>query len=93
MVAPRKQPELLNLVEELLAEQSKLQTPVVRASIAHDQAQSFKSGAANYQSLIPLTAPGPGEQYAFEVDLDSCSGCKACVVACHALNGLEENES
>ena len=93
MVAPRKQPELLSLVEELLAEQGKLQTPVVRASIAHDQAQNLSTGAANFQSLIPLTAPGPGEQYAFEVDLDSCSGCKACVVACHALNGLEESES
>src|SRR5205085_3191577 len=41
----------------------------------------------------PLAAPGPGEQYAFEVDLDACTGCKSCVVACHALNGLDEDES
>lgn len=33
-----------------------------------------------------------GEQYRFEVDLDACSGCKACVSACHSLNGLEESE-
>ena len=46
-----------------------------------------------YRDLIPLTAPGPGEQYAFEVDLDSCTGCKACVTACHSLNGLDEDES
>ena len=37
--------------------------------------------------------PGPGQQYAFEVDLDACTGCKACVTACHSLNGLDEGES
>jgi Fe-S-cluster-containing dehydrogenase component/DMSO reductase anchor subunit len=42
---------------------------------------------------LPATPPAPGQQYAFEVDLDRCSGCKACVVACHALNGLDENET
>jgi ferredoxin len=45
-----------------------------------------------YRELLPLNAPRPGEQYAFEVDLDRCSGCKACVTACHALNGLDESE-
>ncbi|HVY68337.1 MAG TPA: DmsC/YnfH family molybdoenzyme membrane anchor subunit, partial [Verrucomicrobiae bacterium] len=29
----------------------------------------------------------------FEVDLDACSGCKACVTACHSLNGLDEGET
>jgi ferredoxin len=48
---------------------------------------------ARYQSLLPATPPAPGQQYAFEVDLDRCSGCKACVVACHTLNGLDENET
>ncbi|HEX2038899.1 MAG TPA: 4Fe-4S dicluster domain-containing protein [Acidimicrobiales bacterium] len=43
--------------------------------------------------LIPLTAPLPGEQYAFEIDLDACTGCKACVTACHSLNGLDDDES
>jgi Fe-S-cluster-containing dehydrogenase component/DMSO reductase anchor subunit len=43
--------------------------------------------------LIPLSAPKPGEQYAFEVALDSCTGCKACVSACHSLNGLDDTES
>jgi formate dehydrogenase iron-sulfur subunit len=93
MVSPRKQPELLNLVEELLAEQNRLQTPAARASVAHDQFSNLKSQTSNYQSLIPLTAPGPGEQYAFEVDLDACTGCKACVVACHSLNGLDDDEA
>ncbi|MEZ6126844.1 MAG: 4Fe-4S dicluster domain-containing protein [Planctomycetaceae bacterium] len=27
------------------------------------------------------------------MDLDRCSGCKACVVACHSLNGLDEKET
>jgi Fe-S-cluster-containing dehydrogenase component/DMSO reductase anchor subunit len=48
---------------------------------------------ARYHSLLPATPPAPGQQYAFEVDLDRCSGCKACVVACHTLNGLDENET
>ena len=46
-----------------------------------------------YRDLLPLSAPGPGQQYAFEVDLDACSGCKACVAACHSLNGLDEDET
>ncbi len=45
-----------------------------------------------YSALLPTRLPSQGEQYAFEVDLDRCSGCKACVAACHALNGLDESE-
>lgn len=46
-----------------------------------------------YQALIPLSRPGPGQQYAFQVDLDACTGCKACVVACNKLNGLDTGEA
>jgi len=46
-----------------------------------------------YRNLIPLEKPGPGEQYAFQVDLDACTGCKACVTACHVMNGLDEGET
>jgi Fe-S-cluster-containing dehydrogenase component/DMSO reductase anchor subunit len=45
-----------------------------------------------YSALLPAMPPREGEQYAFEVDLDSCSGCKACVTACHSLNGLDPGE-
>jgi Fe-S-cluster-containing dehydrogenase component/DMSO reductase anchor subunit len=45
-----------------------------------------------YRSLLPLDKPRAGQQYAFEVDLDSCSGCKACVTGCHSMNGLDEGE-
>jgi Fe-S-cluster-containing dehydrogenase component/DMSO reductase anchor subunit len=49
--------------------------------------------AQRYSALLPARPPGPGQQYAFEVDLDRCSGCKACVAACHELNGLDEDET
>jgi len=89
VVAPRTQPTLA-LIDELLAEQQRLQTPVARYSRVHDSAPAQ---ATSYRDLIPLSAPGVGEQYAFEVDLDSCSGCKACVAGCHALNGLDDEET
>jgi formate dehydrogenase iron-sulfur subunit len=80
----------LGLLEQLLHDQQEM-TVVANFARKHD-AQALPSQARYYQDLIPLTAPKPGEQLAFEVDLDACSGCKACVVACHNLNGLEENE-
>ena len=49
--------------------------------------------AKHYRKLVPTSKPIQGEQYAFEVNLDRCTGCKACVVACHSLNGLDEDES
>ncbi|MBL9201618.1 MAG: dimethyl sulfoxide reductase anchor subunit [Opitutaceae bacterium] len=80
-------PKNFPLLAELLAEQQRLDTPVARFSTAHDH------GTALAPQLIPLTRPGPGEQYGFEVDLDSCTGCKACVSACHSLNGLDDDET
>lgn len=46
-----------------------------------------------YSGLIPQGEPGARQQYAFDVDLDRCSGCKACVTACHSLNGLDAGET
>jgi len=48
---------------------------------------------ARYREPVPLATPGPGEQYAFEVNLDDCTGCKSCVSACHTMNGLDEGET
>ena len=83
--------ELTTLVDELLNEQRSL-TAVERFSQHHD-----RSGHATkekiYSALLPARSPVAGEQYAFQVDLDSCSGCKACVAGCHSLNGLDENET
>lgn len=80
------QPTLLEL---LLQEQGGLSAVDSFA----DWHESNSIHAATYQALMPALALKTGQQYAFEVDLDACSGCKACVVACHTLNGLEENET
>lgn len=91
MVAPHKDPAR-TLIDELLADQQRLQTPVARFSDAHDRGAS-PALEPLYRDLIPLSKPGPGEQYAFEVDLDACTGCKACVAGCHSLNGLDNEET
>jgi formate dehydrogenase iron-sulfur subunit len=80
------------LLAELLAEQQRLDTPVAQFSGAHD-AGTIPLALARHSTLIPLSAPKPGEQYAFEVELDSCTGCKSCVAACHSLNGLDDDEA
>lgn len=79
----------LSIIDQFLLDQASL-TAVSEFARAHD---SGIGPGDRYHKLIPLNAPRPGEQYAFEVDLDLCSGCKACVTACHALNGLDDNES
>lgn len=84
-------PSLSTLVAGLLREQQEL-TAVEVFSHAHEHPDAPLQGRF-YRSLLPAAPPGPGEQYSFEVDLDSCSGCKSCVTACHSLNGLAENET
>ena len=81
----------LTLVDALLAEQRTL-TPVERFSQEHSCRAPTSPGLI-YRDLLPSRSPQAGEQYAFQVDLDACSGCKACVSACHSLNGLDEHET
>ena len=78
------------LIADLLRDQRDL-TAVQRFSRQHESAA--KPQARLYRDLIPLSAPKPGQQYAFEVDLDACTGCKSCVTACHNLNGLDDGET
>jgi formate dehydrogenase iron-sulfur subunit len=78
----------LPLLDEYIREQHEL-TAVERFSRAHATLPDHE----RYTALLPATPPGPGQQYAFEVDLDACSGCKSCVTACHNLNGLDEGET
>lgn len=80
----------LPLIDAYLREQRDL-TAVERFSRHHDTTPHSDERA--YQELIPLTLPQEGEQFSFHVDLDRCTGCKACVTACHSLNGLDENET
>ncbi|HEY5921571.1 MAG TPA: DmsC/YnfH family molybdoenzyme membrane anchor subunit [Kofleriaceae bacterium] len=78
----------LPLLDDYLREQHEL-TAVERFARSH----AAEPDAKRYQALMPATPPREGQQYAFEVDLDACSGCKACVTACHNLNGLDEGET
>jgi Fe-S-cluster-containing dehydrogenase component/DMSO reductase anchor subunit len=77
-------------IDELLQDQREL-TAVEQFAQWHETIVPASPG--RYRRLLPAGPPGPGEQYAFEVDLDRCSGCKACVTACHSLNGLDDDES
>ena len=88
MIASLESPR--TLIDELLESQGTLATPAARFAEIHDRTPDL---ADHYRTLIPLTKPGPGEQYAFEVSLDRCTGCKACVSACHSLNGLDDHEA
>jgi formate dehydrogenase iron-sulfur subunit len=72
------------LLDELLLDQRTLRTPVIEIA---------EQPGGRFSHLIPLSKPSAGEQYAFEVNLDACTGCKACVVACHSMNGLDADES
>lgn len=83
--------ETRTLIDELLAEQQRL-TAVERFALRHER-HNLPAQARLYRELLPTRAPRQGEQYAFAVDLDACSGCKACVTACHNLNGLDEEET
>jgi formate dehydrogenase iron-sulfur subunit len=89
------------LVDELLREQQRI-TPITRFAAWHDGADEHAPAhvvtppadrTRHYRDLIPVGLPSAGEQFAFEVDLDACSGCKACVTACHNLNDLEPGET
>ena len=79
------------LVDSLLMEQGDL-SAVERFAQFHEHAVEPLQGRY-YSALLPANPPGPGQQLAFEVDLDRCSGCKACVAACHSLNGLDDGEA
>ena len=87
--APMARP--LPLLDAYLAAQQD-QSAVERFAQLHERGAAPLQ-APYYRSLMPLSPPAGGQQYRFEVDLDRCSGCKACVTACHSLNGLETGET
>ena len=68
--------EPFTLVDELLAEQRTL-TAVEKFTQLH-QRQQAPLLETHYRNVIPLNSPRPGEQYAFEVDLDKCSDEGMC---------------
>jgi formate dehydrogenase iron-sulfur subunit len=79
-----------NLLQMLLGEQQAL--PFVERFAQTQESLEFERSGL-YRELIPDRQPNPGEQLAFQVNLDACTGCKACVSACHSLNGLDEFET
>jgi Fe-S-cluster-containing dehydrogenase component/DMSO reductase anchor subunit len=93
---PSPPPPVDSLLQILLRGQQQLSAVEVFAR-EHDRLATHEESppaqARHYRALLPATEPGPGQQYAFDVDLDRCSGCKACVAACHTLNGLDEHET
>lgn len=78
------------LVDELLAEQRRL-SAAEHFSRWHGDHPA--GPGERYRALLPAAPLQDGQQYAFEVNLDACTGCKACVAACHSQNGLTENET
>ncbi len=90
--AEPEQPRVrLPLVSQFLEKQQDL-TAVERFARRHEEGY-LPDGQTLYKDLIPFAKPGKGQQYAFQVDLDACTGCKACVTACHRLNGLDDDEA
>ena len=79
------------IVNEVCEAQRRENTAVEAFAIAGlEQAPAHADGT--YRTLMPATPPVPGTQYAFEVDLDACSGCGSCVAACHQKNDLHPGE-
>lgn len=81
----------LPVIQDFLEKQQDL-SAVERFARLHEAGQ-VDDTAGLYEAQIPLTKPGSGQQYAFQVDLDACTGCKACVVGCNKLNGLDPDEA
>jgi Fe-S-cluster-containing dehydrogenase component/DMSO reductase anchor subunit len=86
-------PALPSLIDQLLAEQQAL-SAVEIFSRRQDEG-TMGPDLKRYEERISFDASElrPGQQLAFQVDLDACTGCKACVTACHSMNGLAEEET
>ena len=94
LLLPHTEPAEPKLRLPLLAQYQSLQQDLTAVErFARRHAAKELPDQRVYSELIPLERPKPGQQYAFQVDLDACTGCKACVSACHHLNGLDETEA
>lgn len=80
----------LNVIQEHLKAQQDL-SAIAQFARLHDEGTVGEGSL--YESQIPLSKPKAGQQYGFQVDLDACTGCKACVVGCNKLNGLDHDEA
>jgi formate dehydrogenase iron-sulfur subunit len=81
-----------SLLDQLLVEQQSL--PAVETFARRHLDREIAQGSRVYEELIPVGRElQAGQQLAFQVDLDACTGCKACVTACHSMNGLAIDET
>ncbi len=65
--------------------------PVVRATTLSDFSQNPAAGNPPHEKaedLWPPDHPYAGHRWAMVIDLNACTGCSACVVACQAENNL-----
>ncbi len=81
----------MTIVQKYLDQQQDM-TAVETYSSYHDTIEENDAHGV-YKQLIPGRKLNLGEQYAFQVDMDKCSGCKACVTGCHNKNGLGNAET
>ena len=78
--SPKKKQPTLALINGLLAEQSRLQTPVAKSATAHD------SGCT--RSANPSAPTRTRRSLRLRLRTRPPTGSKACVSACHSPNGL-----
>lgn len=84
---------LPSLIDQLLAEQQSV-AAVETFARRHDEGE-FAPELKIYEERFRIdhSELRPGQQLAFQVDLDACTGCKSCVTACHSMNGLAPEET
>ncbi len=85
--------QLPSLIDQLLAEQQAV--PAVETFARRHDEGVLSPELKLYEERFRIDHSDlrPGQQLAFQVDLDACTGCKACVAACHSMNGLAPEET